>query len=119
MTNDAKPVQLSKPTRGPALEFVPGRGKLIVADPTYEAIVNHARVSRADVVKVPLSALFRQGAQWAVFVEQRGRAALKPVEIGHENGLEAEVLSGVTPGERIVLHPGDRVWPGARLSERK
>jgi histidinol-phosphate aminotransferase len=55
MTGDATPIQLSKPTRGPALEFVPGRGKLIVADPTYEAIVNHARVNRAEVVKVPLN----------------------------------------------------------------
>jgi histidinol-phosphate aminotransferase len=55
MTGDAKPIQLSKPTRGPALEFVPGRGKLVVADPTYEAIVNHARVNRAEVVKVPLN----------------------------------------------------------------
>ncbi len=55
MTGDAKPVQLSKPTRGPALEFIPGRGKLIVADPTYEAIVNHARVNRAEVMKVPLN----------------------------------------------------------------
>src|SRR5256714_6422874 len=42
MTDDAKPIELSKPTRGPALLFVPGRGKLVVADPTYEAIVNHA-----------------------------------------------------------------------------
>ena len=55
MTNDAKPIELSKPTRGPALVFVPGRGKLVVADPTYEAIVNHARVNRAEVVKVPLN----------------------------------------------------------------
>jgi len=55
MTNDAKPVELSKPTRGPALTFVPGRGKLVVADPTYEAIVNHARVNSAEVVKVPLN----------------------------------------------------------------
>ena len=55
MTNDAKPIELSKPTRGPALQFVPGRGKLVVADPTYEAIVNHARVNRAEVVKVPLN----------------------------------------------------------------
>jgi hypothetical protein len=37
------------------LQFVPGRGKLVVADPTYEAIVNHARVNRAEVVKVPLN----------------------------------------------------------------
>ena len=55
MTGDAKPIELSKPTRGPALMFIPGRGKLVVADPTYEAIVNHARVNHAEVVKVPLN----------------------------------------------------------------
>src|SRR6476646_2842953 len=47
MTNDSKPVELARPTRGPALVFVPGRGRLIVADPTFEAILNHARISRA------------------------------------------------------------------------
>ena len=71
-----------------------------------------------DVLKVPLSALFREGTQWAVFVEKGGRAELRPVEIGHENGLEAEVTKGLEPGERIVLHPGDRVSPGTRLEDR-
>ena len=52
---DRRPIELSKPTRGPALTFIPGRGTLVVADPTYEAIVNHARVNRANVVKVPLN----------------------------------------------------------------
>src|SRR5205823_8235911 len=55
MTDAVKPVELSKPTGGPALQFIPGRGKLVVADPTYEAIVNHARVNRAEVVKIPLN----------------------------------------------------------------
>jgi histidinol-phosphate aminotransferase len=58
MTNDNKPVELSRPTRGPALTFIPGRGKMIVADPTFEAILNHARINRAEVVKVPLDAGF-------------------------------------------------------------
>ena len=71
-----------------------------------------------DVLRVPLSALFRQDAQWAVFVEKGGRAELRPVEVGHENGLEAEVTKGLEPGERIVLHPGDRVSPGTRLEDR-
>ena len=71
-----------------------------------------------DVLKVPLSALFRQGDKWAVFVAQNNRAVLRPVEIGHENGLEAEVVSGLEAGERVVLHPGDRVSPGVRLQER-
>jgi HlyD family secretion protein len=71
-----------------------------------------------DVLRVPLSALFRQGDRWAVFVERDGRAELRQVDIGQENGLEAEVRSGLEPGERVVLHPGDRVAPGARLTER-
>ncbi len=71
-----------------------------------------------DVMKVPLSALFRQGQQWAVFVDDGRRAKLRTVEIGHENGLEAEVLAGLKEGERVVLHPADRVSPGTRLQER-
>jgi HlyD family secretion protein len=71
-----------------------------------------------DVLRVPLSALFRQGARWAVFVATDGRAELRPVEIGQGNGLEAEVRSGLAAGERVVLHPGDRISPGARLAER-
>lgn len=34
------------------------RGKLIAADPTFEAILNQARVNGADVVKVPLTPTF-------------------------------------------------------------
>jgi HlyD family secretion protein len=71
-----------------------------------------------DVLRIPLSALFREGDRWAVFVEQNQRAVLREVEIGQGNGLEAEVRSGLEQGERVVLHPGDRVSPGARLAER-
>jgi len=34
------------------------RGKLVAADPTFEAILNHARVNGAGVVKVPLTGSF-------------------------------------------------------------
>jgi HlyD family secretion protein len=72
----------------------------------------------SDVLKLPLAALFRHGGKWSVFVVQDGRAVLRAVEIGHENGLEAEVLSGLRAGESVVLHPGDRVSPGVRLRPR-
>jgi histidinol-phosphate aminotransferase len=51
-------VPLARPTRGGSLTFMPGRGKMIVADPTFEAILNHARVAGAEVVKVPLTKSF-------------------------------------------------------------
>lgn len=71
-----------------------------------------------DVLRVPLSALFRQGDSWAVFVAEGGRARLRRVEIGQQDGLVAEVLSGLEPGERVVLHPGDRVADGTRITAR-
>jgi histidinol-phosphate aminotransferase len=36
----------------------PGRGSLVVADPTFEAILKHASVNGAEVVKVPLTSSF-------------------------------------------------------------
>lgn len=72
----------------------------------------------ADVLKVPLGALFRRGDDWAVFVESEGRARLRRVAIGHGNSREAEVLDGLAEGERVVLHPSDRVGDGARLIAR-
>lgn len=58
MSSGDRAVPLARSTRGGPLTFTPGRGKLIVADPTFEAILNHARVGGADVVSVPLTASF-------------------------------------------------------------
>jgi HlyD family secretion protein len=71
-----------------------------------------------DALKVPRAALFRESGEWAVFVNQNGRAELRKVALGLENGLEAEILSGLGEGEQVVLQPGDRVSPGVRLQER-
>jgi histidinol-phosphate aminotransferase len=55
----ASPIQLAPRSRGGTMPaFTPGRGKLIVADPTFEAILNHARVNGAEVVQVPLTGSF-------------------------------------------------------------
>jgi HlyD family secretion protein len=72
----------------------------------------------ADVVKVPAGALFRRGGAWAVFRVEDGHVAARTVKIGHDNGLEAEVLGGLTEGDRIVLHPSDRVTDGVAVRER-
>ncbi len=72
-----------------------------------------------DVLKVPLTALFRNGADWALFVEEDGRARRREVELGQSNGLEAQIIKGISAGDRVVLHPSDRVVEGVRLSERQ
>jgi HlyD family secretion protein len=71
-----------------------------------------------DVVKLPLTALFRDGDQWAVFVESGGRAQHRNVKIGRRNGLEAEITGGIQLGEHVVMHPGDKVVDGVRVKTR-
>ncbi|MDH3918564.1 MAG: efflux transporter periplasmic adaptor subunit, partial [Rhodospirillales bacterium] len=71
-----------------------------------------------DALKVPVSALFRHGEDWAVFVVTEGRARLRRVVVGHRNSLAAEVLDGLEEGERVVLYPSDRVSDGVTVTAR-
>jgi HlyD family secretion protein len=78
----------------------------------------HARVvvwQQPDAVRVPLSALFRDGDRWAVFAVAGGRAEKRTVEVGRRGDREAQVLSGLSEADRVVVHPGDRLNTGARV----
>ncbi|GAB6112715.1 efflux RND transporter periplasmic adaptor subunit [Desulfomicrobium salsuginis] len=70
-----------------------------------------------DVPQVPTSALFRRGGEWMAFVLEGGKAAVRTVGIGRENGLYAEVRDGLKEGERVILHPPDTLADGMRVRE--
>ncbi len=72
-----------------------------------------------DVLKLPLTAFFRDGDRWAVFVEKEGRAERRHVTLGRRTKLEAEIEDGVDPGTRVVLHPSDSVTDGTRIAARE
>ena len=69
-------------------------------------------------VTAPLGSLFRRGQDWAVFLVEGGRATLRPVTIGERNGEVAQVLSGLQPGDRVVMHPPDTLLAGGRVTIR-
>jgi HlyD family secretion protein len=71
-----------------------------------------------SAIRMPVSALFRDGASWAVFVVANGKAARRRVEIGHRNGEEAEVISGLAAGERVIAYPSDTLAEGAAVVAR-
>jgi RND family efflux transporter MFP subunit len=60
------------------------------------------RETHAGVVLVPADAVVREGAETAVFVAAGGKAVRRAVTLGLENGIQAEITSGVKAGESVI-----------------
>jgi HlyD family secretion protein len=71
-----------------------------------------------DVLKVPTSALFRVGDASAVFQVVDDTVHEQLVKIGRQNGLEAEVLAGLSAGDQVVVHPSDQIENGVKVRQR-
>ena len=84
----------------------------------FRVIVHIAVWRSPDTLRVPVAAMFRQGKDWAVFAVKGGRATLTTIKVGPSNDDVAEVLSGLTQGTQVVLHPSDRISEGTRVTVR-
>ena len=71
-----------------------------------------------STLTVPLTALFRDGESWALFTAEDGRARQTLVGLGQRNGLVAEVVDGLSAGDRVIAHPNDRILDGVRVVPR-
>jgi HlyD family secretion protein len=74
--------------------------------------------SMPDVVQVPTSAIFRQGAGWAVFAVNGRRAVIRGVTIGHRGTPQTEIVGGLAVDETVIIHPGASVHEGASVAFR-
>ncbi|MBL8178658.1 MAG: efflux RND transporter periplasmic adaptor subunit [Bryobacterales bacterium] len=64
------------------------------------------------ILKIPSSAAFRRGNEWAVFRIDDGRTAIQTVSIGRRNDSEVEILSGLQEGSIVVRRPERDLEPG-------
>lgn len=74
--------------------------------------------AKPDVVSAPVSALFRQQDRWAVYAVIDGEATLTPVSVGLRNERRVEILSGLAPGDVVVIHPPNTVSDGVSVAAR-
>lgn len=77
-------------------------------------IIDHAD----DVIKVPLSAIFRQNEIWSVFKVVDGTVELQAVTVGRRNDRFAEIQQGLEMGDQIITHPGNNVEDGVNVEPR-
>jgi HlyD family secretion protein len=100
------------------LDFVEPATAWAALGDAYRVEVRIVLWESANVLKVPTSALFREGSRWAIYRFDGGRARRTLVELGHQTGEEAEVTSGLAERDRVILHPGDTLGDGARVKAR-
>jgi len=88
--------------------------------------LGHGYRVRADIIiwqkeavlRIPMSALFKTENGWTVYLVEKGRAQLHPVELGQMNGQMAEVTRGLSAGDNVVEHPSSSLSGGAKVKAR-
>ncbi len=65
-----------------------------------------------NVLKVPLSSLFRCGKSWCTFTVKDGKAYRRLVEVGQHSDFEAEIRSGLKEQEVVISHPSEEIENG-------
>jgi RND family efflux transporter MFP subunit len=69
-----------------------------------------------NVVLVPSVAIVREGEETAVFIVMGDTAHRRPVQVGLDDGTDAEVVSGVKAGEMVIVQGQTGLPDGAKIS---
>lgn len=64
---------------------------------------------------VPTSAIFHKGGSDFVFVAKGNIAQLRPVQIGQRSHGIGVILSGLSPGEDVIIYPSRDLVDGAKI----
>lgn len=69
-----------------------------------------------DILKVPLSALFRCDRSWCAFTVKDGKADRHLVEVGQRSDFDVRIRRGLQQGDVVILHPTEQIEEGSRVT---
>ena len=71
--------------------------------------------SAGEVLKIPVSSLFRVGEDWHVFVVSEGRAVKRKVIIGQRNSADVQIINGLELGSQVIRFPSNQISEGVKV----
>ncbi len=71
---------------------------------------------KTQAMVVPSRAIHVAGREVSVWVANESVAKAKPVKVGYDDGIWAEVLKGLTGDEKVIISAGGALAPGARVA---
>jgi len=97
------------------LAWVKNPGEL---KPGFFAEVTLAVDSKKGALTVPEGAVQASERGFIVYAVEDGKARVKPIEIGLRTGTGVvEILSGLQPGQTVVIEGSDRLGEGVAVAE--
>jgi len=107
-------------TRTRKVRFSPARGAL-AADAAANQSVSIAIPAGPvrQVVTVHKDAVLNKSGRRVVFLVAQGIANIRPVELGEAVGGRFIVLSGLKPGDEVVVRGNERLRPGQNVQTQK
>lgn len=72
--------------------------------------------TRADATVIKSKAIRTEGNDTIVFIVENGIARLRSVEIGYDDGIWAEILSGLQGSEDVITASGGTITPGVSVN---
>lgn len=100
------------------IDFADGPGSFAALGDGFRVEVRVILEESLNVLKAPAGAVFSTKDGPAVFLVEGGVATRKQIQAGRRNGLEVEVVSGVSEGALVILHPSDAVSDGKAVIPR-
>ena len=92
-------------------------GKLV---PGMYAQVTLAAVHADASLTIPGDTLLiRPDGPQVALVDSNGKVHFQKVQLGRDYGNKIEVLSGLAPGQKLVVNPGDTVREGVKVNPKQ
>ncbi|MFT9493705.1 efflux RND transporter periplasmic adaptor subunit [Anaerosolibacter sp.] len=83
--------------------------------PGMFAKVKLATNARENVIAVRTEAIASENNKNIVYIVEDDRAVAKEINIGLDTGLETEVISGLKPGDKVIIKGQDYVEDGSKV----
>lgn len=83
--------------------------------PGAYVFVHFGLPAEVDTVTVPSNTLLFRSEGLRVGVVRNDRVELVPVAIGHDYGNTLEIVSGLTPSDKVILDPSDSLTSGMEV----
>jgi RND family efflux transporter MFP subunit len=80
----------------------------------YAQVVVKLEIKKQAMV-IPSRAIRVRGRALSVLVADAGVARAKPVELGYDDGIRAEILGGLDGSEQIIVSANNALAPGAAV----